>query len=270
MPAELLYSGKTRDVYQDGDDLIMVASDRVSVHDVVLPTPIPGKGEVLTRTTLWWFDQLTGIIPNHVVSSTYVPDKWWGRAIRVQPLTMIPVEFIARAYLTGMAWAAYQRDGGRVCGIQLPPGLNRDDPLPTPIFTPASKAPAGQHDQLLTMDEAAQVGGSHVAALSTITMMLFSRARTICAGKGLVLADMKLEFGYDELAGELKLADEVLTPDSARYRDAVTGEKYCKQLVRDWADATGWDRTPPGPAMTADEAEFFAGRYAQVAKRLTG
>jgi phosphoribosylaminoimidazole-succinocarboxamide synthase len=212
---ELVYSGKVRDLYADGDDVIMVASDRVSVYDVVLPTPIPDKGRVLTQLSLWWFEQLTGVVANHVISGTDVPAQWAGRAIRCRRLRMLPVECIARGYLAGLGLAAYN-EAGTISGVRLPPGLEEGSRLPEPVFTPTTKAAAG-HDEPMTRAEVAELTGASVAAeLERVTLEVYRRGAERAASRGILIADTKLEFGL--LAdGTLMLADEVLTPDSSRF-----------------------------------------------------
>jgi phosphoribosylaminoimidazole-succinocarboxamide synthase len=272
---ELLHSGKVRDVYADGDDLILVASDRVSVYDVVLPTPIPDKGKILTQLSLWWFEQLADVVPNHVISPTDVPDKWQGRAIRCRRLDMVPVECVARGYITGGALTEYQRTGG-VCGIELPPGLREADRLPEPIFTPTTKAPLGQHDEFMTYDEvAAQEGEADAARLLTITLEVYRRGAEIAARNDIVIADTKIELGRDG-TGALVLADEVLTPDSSRFWRAKDWEpgrpqfSFDKQFVRDWAAGTGWDKTPPGPTVPDEVVQTTRDRYIEAYERITG
>jgi phosphoribosylaminoimidazole-succinocarboxamide synthase len=272
---ELLHSGNVRDVYADGDDLILVASDRVSVYDVVLPTPIPDKGKILTQLSLWWFEQLADVVPNHVISPTDVPDKWQGRAIRCRRLDMVPVECVARGYITGGALTEYQRTGG-VCGIELPPGLREADRLPEPIFTPTTKAPLGQHDEFMTYDEvAAQEGEADAARLLTITLEVYRRGAEIAARNDIVIADTKIELGRDG-TGALVLADEVLTPDSSRFWRAKDWEpgrpqfSFDKQFVRDWAAGTGWDKTPPGPTVPDEVVQTTRDRYIEAYERITG
>ena len=191
---ELVYSGKVRDLYADGDDLIMVASDRVSVYDVVLPTPIPDKGRVLTQLSLWWFGQLTDVIANHVISGTDVPAQWAGRAIRCRRLRMLPVECIARGYLAGLGLVSYN-ETGTICGVRLPPGLGEGSRLPEPVFTPTTKAAAG-HDEPITRSEVAELVGAPVAAeLERVTLEVYRRGAELAASRGIVIADTKLEFG---------------------------------------------------------------------------
>src|SRR5690606_29883461 len=213
---KLIHSGKVRDVYADGDDLILVASDRVSVYDVILPTPIPDKGKVLTRLSLWWFEQLSDIVPNHIISATDVPAEFAGRAVRCRRLDMIPVECIARGYLAGTGLKEYERDGS-VSGVPLPPGLVEGAQLPEPIFTPTTKAQLGAHDESITFDEVVHQEGAAVAAeLRRLTLEIYRRGAEIARERGVIIADTKLEFGRDA-DGRLVLGDEVLTPDSSRF-----------------------------------------------------
>lgn len=274
---ELLHSGKVRDVYTDGGDLILVASDRVSVYDVVLPTPIPDKGKILTQLSLWWFDQLADLVPNHVISATDVPAEWAGRAIRCERLSMVPVECIARGYLTGSGLREYQ-ETGTVCGIEIPPGLTEASKLAEPIFTPTTKeaANSGVHDESITFDEVVAAQGEKIATeLRRITLEIYERCAGIAAGRGIIIADTKLEFGL-AADGSLILADEVLTPDSSRFwpRDewqpGRIQQAFDKQVVRDWAQGTGWDKKPPAPAIPEKVVELARSRYIEVYERLTG
>ncbi|GAA2160070.1 phosphoribosylaminoimidazolesuccinocarboxamide synthase [Actinomadura napierensis] len=271
---ELLHSGKVRDVYADGDDLILVASDRVSVYDVVLPTLIPDKGKILTQLSLWWFEQLAGVVPNHVVSATQVPDEWAGRAIRCKRLTMLPVEWIARGYLAGLGLKEYEK-GGTVSGIALPDGLVEASRLPEPIFTPTTKATEG-HDEFITYDDVvAEIGADTAARLKDVTLDVYKRGAAIAAERGIIIADTKLEFGR-AADGTLVLADEVLTSDSSRFWPADEWKpgrpqrSYDKQYVRDWSSTLDWDRTPPGPPIPQDVVDATRARYIEVYERLTG
>jgi phosphoribosylaminoimidazole-succinocarboxamide synthase len=276
---ELLHSGKVRDVYADGDDLILVASDRISVYDVVLPTPIPDKGAVLTRLSLWWFEQLADIVPNHVISATDVPAEFAGRAIRCRRLTMVAVECVARGYLTGSGLAEY-RAGGAVCGVPLPEGLVDGSRLPEPIFTPATKAELGDHDENVSFEQVARTVGTPAAEeLRRLTLEVYARAEQIARERGIVLADTKLEFGRDP-QGRTVLGDEVLTPDSSRFwplQEWVPGRSqpsFDKQVVRDWltSPASGWDRSgdAPPPPLPDDVVALTRDRYVQAFERLTG
>jgi phosphoribosylaminoimidazole-succinocarboxamide synthase len=271
---ELIHSGKVRDVYADGDDLLLVASDRVSIYDVVLPTPVPGKGQVLTQLSLWWFERLAGIAPNHVLSAADVPPEWAGRAIRCQRLEMVPVECIARGYLTGLGLVAYQETGA-VSGISLPPGLTEASQLPEPIFTPTTKAAAG-HDEPMTYDEVvALVGAQTAAELRRITLEVYRRGAELAAERGIIVADTKLEFGWAK-DGTLVLADEVLTPDSSRfwpadsYSPGRVQHSFDKQYLRDWSTSIGWDRTAPGPEIPPDVLAVLTGRYTELFEKITG
>ncbi|MDS1270335.1 phosphoribosylaminoimidazolesuccinocarboxamide synthase [Lipingzhangella sp. LS1_29] len=271
---QLVHSGKVRDVYADGADLILVTSDRVSVYDVVLPTPIPDKGAVLTQLSLWWFEQLADVIPNHVIS-TDVPEQWAGRAIRCRRLEMLPVEFIARGYLTGLGLAEYQKQG-TVSGVKLPDGLVEADQLPEPIFTPTTKATEG-HDAFISFDDvAAEIGWDTATYLRETTLEIYRRGSELAAQRGIIIADTKLEFGR-AADGSLVLADEVLTPDSSRFWPAVqyqpgrAQESLDKQFLRDWsATLTDWDRTPPGPEIPADVVTATRERYLDAYERITG
>ncbi|GAB7050203.1 phosphoribosylaminoimidazolesuccinocarboxamide synthase [Catenuloplanes indicus] len=272
---ELLHSGKVRDVYADGDDLILVASDRVSVYDVVLPTPIPDKGKILTQLSLWWFDQLADLIPHHVISATDVPAEWAGRAIRCKRLTMAKVECVARGYLTGSGMKDYLATGV-VSGVRLPAGLVEASKLAEPIFTPSTKAPMGEHDQPMTFPEVEKEVGADVAArLRDITLSVYRRGAEIAAERGLIIADTKLELGWDA-DGVLTLGDEVLTPDSSRfwpgedYRPGRVQFSFDKQYVRDWSLSTGWDKTPPAPEVPEQVVEVTRARYVDVYERITG
>jgi phosphoribosylaminoimidazole-succinocarboxamide synthase len=270
---KLIHSGKVREVYADGDDLLLVASDRVSIYDVVLPTPVPGKGRILTQLSLWWFDRLTDVTPNHVISATDVPAEWQGRAIRCQRLEMVPVECIARGYLAGLGLASYNETGA-VSGVPLPPGLVEASRLPEPVFTPTTKAAAG-HDEPMTYQEVVDLVGAETAAeLKRITLEVYRRGATLAAERGVIVADTKLEFGRAE-NGDLVLADEVLTPDSSRfwpagdYQPGRPQHSLDKQYLRDWATAIGWDRKPPGPEIPADIVAAMTARYRDLFDRLT-
>lgn len=272
---KLLHSGKVRDLYLDSGDLILVASDRVSIYDVVLPTSIPDKGAVLTRLSLWWFDRLTDLVAHHVVSATEVPPEFAGRALRCRRLEMLPVECIARGYLAGLGLREYERHG-TVSGVALPPGLVEGSRLPAPIFTPTTKAPVGQHDEFLTFDEVGSLVGAGTAArLRDLTLAVYRRGAAAAAATGIIVADTKLEFGLDA-TGEIVLADEVLTPDSSRFWPADTWEpgraqfSFDKQFVRDWSAGLDWDRTAPGPVVPPDVVAATRERYVDVYRRLTG
>jgi phosphoribosylaminoimidazole-succinocarboxamide synthase len=270
---ELIHSGKVRDVYADGGDLLLVASDRVSIYDVVLPTPVPGKGRILTQLSLWWFDRLTDLVPNHVISATDVPPEWAGRAIRCQRLDMLPVECIARGYLAGLGLASY-KETGTISGVPLPPGLVEADKLPEPVFTPTTKAAAG-HDEPMTYDEVTDLAGAATAAeLRRITLEVYRRGAALAAERGIIVADTKLEFGRAK-DGTLVLADEVLTPDSSRfwpaseYQPGRPQHSLDKQFLRDWSATLDWDRKPPGPEIPPDIVAAMTARYTELFDRLT-
>jgi phosphoribosylaminoimidazole-succinocarboxamide synthase len=272
---ELLHSGKVRDVYADGDDLILVASDRVSVYDVVLPTPIPDKGAVLTRLSLWWFEQLADLVPHHVISATDVPAEFAGRAIRCRRLRMVPVECIARGYLTGLGLKEYEKSGA-VSGVPLAPGLVEADRLAEPVFTPTTKAPVGEHDEFITYDDVvAEVGAETAEELRRITLAVYRRGAEIASERGVIIADTKIELGW-AADGTLVLGDEVLTPDSSRFWPADSWQpgraqfSFDKQYLRDWATGTGWDKQAPAPELPADVVEVTRARYVEIYERLTG
>jgi phosphoribosylaminoimidazole-succinocarboxamide synthase len=274
-----LHSGKVRDLYRLGDGrLLMVASDRISAYDFVLETPIPDKGVLLTRMSLWWFDRLADLVPHHVLS-TDVPAAVLGRAVVCEELAMYPVECVARGYLTGSGLADY-RAAGAVCGVPLPPGLEDGSRLATPIFTPATKAALGDHDENVTFDHVVGVVGAERAAeLRSLTLEVYARAEAIARDRGIVLADTKLEFG-SRPDGTTVLADEVLTPDSSRFWPAESWQpgrpqpSYDKQFVRDWltSPASGWDRTSgePPPPLPEDVVERTREKYVEAYERLTG
>ncbi len=272
---ELLHRGKVREVYADGEDLILVASDRVSVYDVILPTPIPDKGAILTQLSLWWFAQLGDLVANHVISEE-VPTQWQGRAIRCRRLEMLPVECIARGYLAGLGLETYQATGS-VSGVDLPPGLVEADRLTTPVFTPSTKAAQGEHDEYVTTAEVADLVGEETAAeLERLTLAVYGRGAEIARERGVIIADTKFEFGRDA-ADVLTLGDEVLTPDSSRFwkadewRPGRRQTAYDKQVVRDWsASLTDWDRTAPGPEVPPDVVAHARARYVEIYERLTG
>jgi len=276
---EHVYSGKVRDLWRTPDgDLLFVASDRISAYDWVLPTTIPDKGRILTATSLWWFEQLADLTGNHVIS-TDVPAAVAGRAMVCKNLDMVPVECVARGYLTGSGLSDY-RATGEVCGVALPDGLRDGSRLPETIFTPATKAAVGEHDENVSLDAvAATVGVELAEQLRTTTVNLYDRAHAIAAERGILLADTKFEFGFD-VDGELLLADEVLTPDSSRYWPADQWQpgraqpSFDKQFVRDWltSPASGWDRhgDEPPPPLPAEVVERTRDKYLEVYRRLTG
>jgi phosphoribosylaminoimidazole-succinocarboxamide synthase len=271
----LLHSGKVRDLYADGDDLIMVASDRLSVYDVVLPTPVPDKGAILTQLSLWWFERLRDIVPNHVISATRVPAEWAGRAIRCRRLDMIKVECIARGYLAGLGLESY-RATGAISGVPLPAGLTEGSQLPEPVFTPTTKADLGEHDEFMDLDAvAAQVGTPGAGQLRDLTLEIYRRGHRTALDRGVIIADTKLEFGRSP-DGTLMLADEVLTPDSSRFWPAGQWQpggpqpSLDKQYVRDWSLGQGWDKRPPAPAMPPEVVEATRARYIQAYEQITG
>jgi phosphoribosylaminoimidazole-succinocarboxamide synthase len=272
---ELLHSGKVRDVYADGADLILVASDRVSVYDVVLPTPIPDKGAILTQLSLWWFEQLADLVPHHVISATDVPAELAGRAIRCRRLAMVPVECVARGYLAGSGLTDY-RAAGAISGVPLPGGLLEGSRLPEPIFTPSTKAPRGQHDEPMTFAEVVTLVGAPTAAeLRRITLQVYRRGAALAAERGIIVADTKIELGCAP-DGTLVLADEVLTSDSSRFWPADLWQpgkaqfSFDKQYLRDWAAGTGWDKRPPAPEVPQEVVEATRARYVEAYERLTG
>ena len=275
-----LHSGKVRDLYtlDASEDLLMVASDRISAYDFALSPGIPDKGEILTRMSLWWFEQLADLVPNHVVS-TEVPDAVAGRAVVVQRLDMFPVECVARGYLTGSGLTDY-RATGEVCGVPLPAGLVESSRLEQPIFTPATKADLGEHDENVDFDHVVRtIGADDAAALRDLTLQVYARAEQIARERGIILADTKLEFGRDS-TGRTVLGDEVLTPDSSRFWPADAYEpgraqaSFDKQFVRDWLTSaeSGWDRTgdDPAPELPAEIVERTRERYVQAYELLTG
>ncbi|MFI5657988.1 phosphoribosylaminoimidazolesuccinocarboxamide synthase [Streptomyces sp. NPDC051684] len=278
-----LHTGKVRDLYRnEAGDLVMVATDRISAYDWVLPSPIPDKGKVLTQLSLWWFEQLQDLIPNHVVSQELpegAPADWAGRTLICKSLDMVPVEAVARGYLTGSGLVEYN-ESRTVCGLALPEGLEDGSELPAPIFTPATKAEVGEHDENVSYEEVArQVGAENAAALRQATLSVYSRARDIARERGIVLADTKFEFGFDK-DGELILADEVLTPDSSRFWPADQWQpgraqpSYDKQFVRDWltSPASGWDRKSeqPPPALPDEVVTATRAKYIEAYELLTG
>jgi phosphoribosylaminoimidazole-succinocarboxamide synthase len=270
-----LYAGKVRDLYElDDGNLLLVASDRVSVYDVVLPTPIPRKGELLTRLSLWWFERFADVVPNHIVSATDVPAEFAGRSIRCKHLTMVPVECIARGYLTGLGLREYRKQG-TVSGVGLPAGLVEGSRLPEPIFTPTTKSEIG-HDEFITFaDVVNEVGQEKAEKLRDLTLDVYRRGAEHAAEKGIIIADTKLEFGTDA-DDTLTLADEVLTSDSSRFWPADQWEPgrpqyaFDKQVVRDWSDSTGWDHTPPGPVIPPEIVAATQERYISAYQRITG
>jgi len=277
-----VYSGKVRDLYKSDTQpgrMLVVASDRVSAFDHVLEPGITGKGALLTELSLWWFGQLAGV-PNHLVeptvkrSSTAIPAEVADRAMLVRRLDMHPIECVARGYLAGSGWLEYQATQS-VCGVALPAGLHDGDRLPEPIYTPAWKAPLGEHDENISYERTVElVGAATAAGLRDASLEVFARASAIAESRGVILADTKFEFGTDPATGELTLADEVLTSDSSRYWDAAEYESgdrtasFDKQIVRDWL-AANWDRTGMPPRLPREIVERTAARYQELVERLT-
>ena len=278
----LVARGKVREVYDAGGDrLLLVASDRISAYDAVLPTPIPDKGRVLTALSVWWFEQLSDVLAahgatHHLVSATDVPAAVAGRAMLVRRLEMAPVECVARGYLSGSGTQEYRRTGA-IRDVELPEGLVEGSRLPRPVFTPSTKAPVGEHDEAITFAEvAAAVGAERAAALRELTLALYARAAEIAEAAGIVLADTKFEFGSVPGAPGLVLGDEVLTPDSSRFWPAATWSpgpvqpSYDKQYVRDWLTASGWDRVSAPPELPDDVVAATRERYVTAYQQLTG
>ncbi|QKV69967.1 phosphoribosylaminoimidazolesuccinocarboxamide synthase [Streptomyces harbinensis] len=279
-----LHTGKVRDLYRnEAGELVLVATDRISAYDWVLPTEIPDKGRILTRLSLWWFDQLADLVPGHIVSTDVpegAPADWEGRVMVAHALEMIPVEAVARGYLTGSGLKEYERDR-TVCGLALPPGLVDGSELPAPIFTPATKAAVGEHDENVSYEEVArQVGAETAAQLRQTTLAVYGRARDVARDRGIILADTKFEFGRKPGADQLILADEVLTPDSSRFwrkdewEPGRPQKSYDKQVLRDWlsSPASGWDRTgdTPPPELPQEVVDATRERYTEAYRLLTG
>jgi phosphoribosylaminoimidazole-succinocarboxamide synthase len=272
----LVASGKVREIYDLGDRLLLVASDRISTYDVVHPNGIPDKGSVLTGISAFWFNKTGHIVPNHYISSTEgVPAAVRGRSMAVQKLKMLPVECVVRGYITGSGWKDYQATG-KVSGIELPPGLRESEKLPMPIFTPSTKAEEG-HDEAIDFEQAAEILGDRELAgrLRDVSIALYSFASDLAAERGVILADTKFEFGLDP-EGQLILGDEALTPDSSRYWPAEGYEpghgqpSFDKQYVRDWASSTGWDKAPPAPAVPDDVVAETRAKYVEAYELITG
>jgi phosphoribosylaminoimidazole-succinocarboxamide synthase len=270
-------SGKVREIYQaDQDTLLLVASDRISTYDVVHPTPIPDKGRVLTGLSAFWFARTGDIVPNHLLSVTDgVPEEVRGRAMSVRRLDMLSVECVVRGYITGSGWKDYQQTGA-VSGIELPPGLRESDRLPEPLFTPSTKATTG-HDEAIDFEGSVELIGDRGLAerVRDISLALYTRAAEHALSRGIILADTKFELGLDA-DGTLTLGDEVCTPDSSRFWPADQYEpgrsqpSFDKQYVRDWASGTGWDRTPPAPAIPDDVVARTREKYVEAYERITG
>ena len=272
----LLSSGKVREVYELGDDLLMVASDRISTYDVIHPTPIPGKGAVLTGVSDFWFERTSGIVANHLISVTDgVPGEVRGRAMVVKRLEMLPIECIVRGYITGSGWSDYQKTGS-VSGIELASGLEESQQLPEPLFTPSTKAEVG-HDEAINFEQAAELVGDRelTERVRDTAIELYRFAADFARSRGVILADTKFEFGLDS-DGNLTVGDEVLTPDSSRYWPLEGYEigrgqpSFDKQFVRDWATASGWDKSEPAPALAEDVVAGTTARYAEAYELITG
>ena len=272
-----VYSGKVRDLYEAEDPslhhlILVVASDRVSAFDHVLEPAIPGKGKHLTTLTNWWFDRLD--VPNHLATELAVPAEVAGRATIAKKLEMFPIECVVRGYISGTGWKEYQ-DNGTVCGIALPEGLTFGGRLPEPIFTPAYKAPMGEHDENITFEQCVElVGAENAAALRDLSLAVFKRASELAEKAGLILADTKFEFGIDPATGAITLGDEVLTPDSSRFWSKAAWERgerkdsFDKQIVRNWL-AENWNQVGEPPALPNEIVEQTAGKYAELVERLT-
>jgi phosphoribosylaminoimidazole-succinocarboxamide synthase len=272
----LLASGKVREIYDLGDTLLLVASDRISTYDVVHPTPIPDKGAVLTGLSTFWFERTNDLVANHLISvADGVPEEARGRGMVVRKLTMLPVECVVRGYITGSGWKDYQQTGA-VSGIELPSGLRESDQLPEPLFTPSTKADVG-HDEAIDFEGAVELVGDRelTERVRDVSIALYQHAADHALANGIILADTKFELGLDE-DGTLTLGDEVCTPDSSRFWPADQYEpgrgqpSFDKQYVRDWASSTGWDRTPPAPAIPADIVERTRAKYVEAYERVTG
>ena len=279
---KFLHRGKVRDIYAVGDDkLLVIQSDRLSAFDVILPDPIPGKGEVLTAMSNYWFKKLGHVIPNHLTG--IAPDtvvaaderaQVAGRAMVVRKFTPLMIEAVVRGYIIGSGWKDYQKTG-MVCGIKLPPGLKEAQQLPEVIFTPATKAPAGQHDENISYEEAAKIVGADLAAqVKKISIQLYSEAADYARSKGIIIADTKFEFGVDA-TGKLYLIDEILTPDSSRfwpaaeYRTGISPPSFDKQIVRNWLETQPWDKKHPAPRLPADVLANTTAKYREVLRLLT-
>ena len=279
-----LHRGKVRDIYAVGDDkLLVVQTDRLSAFDVILPSPIPGKGEVLTAMSNFWLNKLQHVIPNHltgidpesVVSTDADRAQVRGRAFVAKKLKPLPIEAIVRGYLVGSGWKDYQKTG-KVCGIPLPAGLREAEKLPQPLFTPSTKAAVGEHDENISFAQAVELlGEARANEVRDATLALYVEAADYAAGRGIIIADTKFEFGVDE-AGKLYLIDEALTPDSSRfwpadqYRVGSNPPSFDKQFVRDWLETSGWNKQPPAPEIPADVLQKTADKYREVLVRLTG
>ncbi len=279
----LLARGKVRDIYDLGDRLLLVVTDRISAFDVILPRPIPDKGKVLHQVSSFWFRHFEDVVPNHLVADRVDDfpeelrahrDQLAGRTALVKKAKMFPVECVARGYLAGSGWREY-RETGRVCGIPLPAGLRLSDRLPEPIFTPATKAEEGEHDENISFDRMVEIVGGEVAEkLRSLTLDLYRRAAAWAEERGIIIADTKLEFGI--IDGEIAVCDEMFTPDSSRfwpadrYEPGKSQPSWDKQYVRDWLESTGWDKRPPAPEMPDEVVEGTRRRYLEILELLTG
>ena len=280
---KLIKQGKVRDIYDLGQHLLMVATDRISAFDVVMPDPVPDKGKVLTQISLFWFEQMASLVPNHLVTAevdAYPPscrshaDVLRHRSMLVKKAEPLPIECVVRGYLSGSGWNAY-RQSGRVCGIELPPGLRESDRLPEPIFTPSTKEDIGQHDINIDFDEAARrVGQSTAERVKDLSLAIYRKGAAIAEEKGIIIADTKFEFGLCN--GELMLIDEILTPDSSRfwpsatYRPGGSQESYDKQYLRDYLLSLKWDKRPPAPPLPGTVIANTRAKYVEALNRLTG
>lgn len=269
-----LKSGKVRDLFaNDAGEILLVASDRISAYDWIMPTPIPDKGRLLTQLSLFWFDKLKDVVPNHVIS-TDVPKEVEGRAIICKSLEIFPIECVARGFLTGSGWSEYQQNQ-EVCAIPLPTGLLDGSELPEPIFTPATKALVGEHDENIPFEQALKIIGADAHTLRGMTLALYARARDFAKERGIIIADTKFEFGIDS-RGQITLADEVLTPDSSRFWPATSWRpggaqpSYDKQYLRDWLTSIGWDRQSPPPQLPQEVIDKTRARYVEAYAALTG
>ncbi len=281
---KFLHRGKVRDLYEvDADHLLIVQTDRLSAFDVILPTPIPGKGEVLTAVSNFWFKKLANVIPNHlsgiapesVVKTEAEKAQVRGRAFVTKKLKPLPIEAIVRGYLVGSGWKDYKKTGA-VCGIQLPAGMQEAQKLPQPLFTPSTKAAVGEHDENISFEEAKKLLGADMAEqVKTATLALYTQAADYALTRGIIIADTKFEFGTDA-AGKLYLIDEALTPDSSRfwpadqYKVGSNPPSFDKQFVRDWLESSGWNKQPPAPQVPADVLQKTADKYREAQRLLTG
>ena len=281
---KFLHRGKVRDLYEvDADHLLIVQTDRLSAFDVILPTPIPGKGEVLTEVSNFWFKKLGNVIPNHlsgidpesVVKTEAEKAQVRGRAFVTKKLKPLPIEAIVRGYLVGSGWKDYKKTGS-VCGIKLPTGMQEAEKLPQPLFTPSTKAAAGEHDENISFEETKKLlGAERAEEVKNATLKLYTEAAEYALTRGIIIADTKFEFGVDS-AGKLYLIDEALTPDSSRfwpadqYKVGTNPPSFDKQFVRDWLEASGWNKQPPAPQVPAEVLEKTAAKYREAKKLLTG